>query len=262
LRRPLTIFGVTATDQTVDEALETLDLALKSSRCQTVVFPNAATLNLAAENPEFKETLNSATHVFGDGTGVRWAARARGFQVQANLNGTDLIPAFLDRHDGLRVFLLGGKPEYIEATKAGFRARFPRVELVGMNHGYFNHMDCKDVIDAIGQAKADVLLVGFGNPLQENWLSRYKNQLPVSLAAGVGGLFSYWAGTLDRAPSLYRKLGVEWVHLLLSQPHKARRYLIGNPLFLTRVFMHLSKDTAKDAALLSAWNRPFPETKS
>jgi N-acetylglucosaminyldiphosphoundecaprenol N-acetyl-beta-D-mannosaminyltransferase len=262
LRRPLTIFGVTATDQTFDEALETLDLALKSNHCHTVVFPNAATLNLAAENPEFRETLNSATHVFGDGTGVRWAARARGLQVQANLNGTDLIPAFLDRHDGLRVFLLGGKPEYIEATKAGFKARFPRIELVGMHNGYFNHLDCQDVIDDIGRAKPDLLLVGFGNPLQENWLCRYKNQLPVSLAAGVGGLFSYWAGTLDRAPSLYRKFGMEWAHLLLSQPHKAKRYLLGNPLFFARVFMHLSKDKAQDSALISAWNKRLAETQS
>ena len=36
-------------------------------------------------------------------------------------------------------------------------------------------------------------------------------------------------------PSWVRRIGYEWLHLLIRQPHKARRYLIGNPKFLLRV---------------------------
>jgi len=32
-----------------------------------------------------------------------------------------------------------------------------------------------------------------------------------------------------------RKLGIEWVQILLQQPSKSRRYLVGNPLFVARV---------------------------
>jgi N-acetylglucosaminyldiphosphoundecaprenol N-acetyl-beta-D-mannosaminyltransferase len=255
MRRPITIFGVTLTDQTQQEALSALDLALRGSHCQTVFFPNAATLNLVAERRSFGDTLNAANHVFGDGTGVRWAARMRGIEVQANLNGTDLIPAFVERHKGLRVFLLGGTPELIAATSDGFKRRFPDAELVGAHHGYFDHHESGDVIKEIEKMRPDLLLVGFGNPLQEEWLTRHRHNLPVNLAAGVGGLFSYWAGTLERAPTFYRKIGMEWVHILLSQPHKAKRYLIGNPQFLMRMIKHLPSDMARDEVVANSWSR-------
>jgi N-acetylglucosaminyldiphosphoundecaprenol N-acetyl-beta-D-mannosaminyltransferase len=32
-----------------------------------------------------------------------------------------------------------------------------------------------------------------------------------------------------------RRLGYEWAHILISQPKKARRYILGNPLFIARV---------------------------
>ena len=32
-----------------------------------------------------------------------------------------------------------------------------------------------------------------------------------------------------------RRLGFEWLHLLLAQPRKFRRYVFGNPLFLLRL---------------------------
>jgi N-acetylglucosaminyldiphosphoundecaprenol N-acetyl-beta-D-mannosaminyltransferase len=244
MRRQLRICGVAITDQTQAEALAQLDASLKSERCHTVVFPNAATINLACERKGFADTLNAATHVFGDGTGIRWAARMRGVTLQDNLNGTDLIPAFLKRHPGLRVFLLGGTPELIEKASVEFAEIFPEVVLAGMHHGYFDHHECPEVIEAIRQSKADLLLVGFGNPLQEEFLARHQKHLPVRLAAGVGGLFSYWAGELDRAPEAYRQSGMEWVHILMRQPHKAKRYLMGNPLFLMRMMLHLPSDAA------------------
>ena len=64
----------------------------------------------------------------------------------------------------------------------------------------------------------------------------HRDRLRVPVCMGVGGLFDYWAGTLQRAPVWLRALGHEWFWLLLHQPRsKARRYLIGNPLFLVRV---------------------------
>jgi N-acetylglucosaminyldiphosphoundecaprenol N-acetyl-beta-D-mannosaminyltransferase len=51
----------------------------------------------------------------------------------------------------------------------------------------------------------------------------------------VGGLFGYWAGDIRRAPMWLRRFGAEWLGILLQQPHKAGRYLLGNPLFLMRI---------------------------
>jgi len=95
---------------------------------------------------------------------------------------------------------------------------------------------------AARQTGPDLLLVGMGNPLQEIWIHAHRHQLEVPLVAAVGGLFNYWAGTLRRASPVLRRLGAEWLGILWQQPHKARRYLLGNPLFLWRALSWLHAD--------------------
>jgi N-acetylglucosaminyldiphosphoundecaprenol N-acetyl-beta-D-mannosaminyltransferase len=73
-----------------------------------------------------------------------------------------------------------------------------------------------------------------GNP-GKSQIHAQRPRLAVPLCVGVGGLFDYWAGDLVRAPAWLRRLGFEWLHLLLAQPRKFRRYVFGNPLFLWRL---------------------------
>ncbi len=244
MRRTVDIIGVNFIDQPFEAALAELGRALDGDARRSVFFANASTLNLAAGDPDYATTLNRADYVYGDGTGVRWAALMRGVRLQSNLNGTDLVPALLARRPGLRVFLLGGTCDLIEAAAEGFVRQFPEAVLAGSHHGYFDHSKPQPVIDVINAAKPDLLLVGFGNPLQERWIGENRDRIDVPLAAGVGGLFAYWAGTLTRAPAWYRRLGIEWVHILMQQPHKARRYLLGNPAFLYRMMAWLTRDTS------------------
>lgn len=74
-----------------------------------------------------------------------------------------------------------------------------------------------------------------GNPLQERWIDLHRQQLDVPVCMGIGGLFDFWSGNVSRAPQWVRRAGCEWVWRLSQQPRdKARRYLLGNPLFLLR----------------------------
>jgi N-acetylglucosaminyldiphosphoundecaprenol N-acetyl-beta-D-mannosaminyltransferase len=192
--------------------------------------------------------LNSAFRVFGDGTGVRWAARAQGIRLYDNLVGTDLVPEFFaaTAGEGFRYFLLGATASTIQRAAATAENRFPGWELAGCHHGYVQEDSAaKEVIEQINASGADVLLVGMGNPLQEMWIHRHLNELRVPLAIGVGGLFDHWAGNIQRAPKWVRKLGYEWLQLLLQQPHKWRRYLLGNPKFVYRML----KDAYSQPAL-------------
>ena len=115
------------------------------------------------------------------------------------------------------------------------RSAFPKWELAGYHHGYVDVEDCDAVISGINAADADLLLVGMGNPKQELWIHENRKRLNVQVCMGVGGLFDYWAGDLTRAPAWMRRLGIEWIHLMLRQPRKLHRYLVGGPQFLLRV---------------------------
>jgi len=210
-----------------------------------VYIVNAHTLNLASESQTYREILNSGHVVFADGTGARWAARLRGVRLKANLVGTDLVPAFFRTTSGrgYRYFLLGANHETIHRAAETSRRMFPGWQLAGFHHGYVqDEIGAAKVIDEINAAYPHVLLVGMGNPLQEQWIHRHRASLQVPVSIGVGGLFDHWGGNLQRAPVWVRRHGLEWTQLLLQQPHKSRRYLLGIPKFLLRMVACLPRE--------------------
>jgi len=133
--------------------------------------------------------------------------------------------------------MLGSDAETITAAADYARKKFPGWTLAGCHHGFLGNESVEAAaIAAINAARPDVLLVGMGNPLQEKWIRRNLSRLDVPVCMGIGGLFDYWAGNVSRAPAWLRRLGHEWLWRLFQQPKlKARRYLVGNPLFLARV---------------------------
>ncbi|RIL05744.1 MAG: glycosyltransferase [Proteobacteria bacterium] len=245
----LDILGVPIDDCRLDDALARVERWMREpdGRTRTVYFVNANTLNLACEEPAYREILRQADVVYGDGTGVRWAARMlHGVQLRDNVNGTDFVPRmFASRAGrGYRYYLLGATEEMNARAAAHARAAFAGWELVGRHHGYLDAAASEKVVEQINEARPHVLLVGMGNPAQERWIHAHRDRLRIPVCVAIGGLFAYWSGDLDRAPRWLRAIGFEWVHLLVRQPRKVGRYLLGNPLFLWRVLAHRRARTA------------------
>jgi len=242
----VSVLGVRITNTTKAEAIDWMEHLLRGRGASTkvVYIANAHTLNLAAESSEYRDILNAAEAVFGDGTGVRWAARMRGIRMRDNLVGTDLVPLFMTttRDAAYRYFLLGGTPPIVHAAVTGVGRAYPGVQIAGYHHGHFGHAENADVVRTINAARPDVLLVAMGNPRQELWIHENRAQLRVGLCLGVGGLVDHWGGSLKRAPLWVRRFGFEWLQILLQQPYKWRRYLIGNPQYLVRVTRALAVD--------------------
>lgn len=240
------VLGVGILDLSMADAVARLRglLDAPDGRSRSVFFVNASTLNLATDDPAYREVLNGGDFVFGDGTGVRWATRyIHGIRLRDNVNGTDLVPRFFAETAGcgFRYYLLGATPEAIERAAATARTLFPGWQLAGYHHGYLDAQREAAVIESINAAGVQLLLVGMGNPRQEQFIARNLGRLKVPLCLGVGGLFTYWSGDLRRASSWVRRLGFEWFHLLLAQPHKFSRYVFGNPLFLWRMVRYRRK---------------------
>ncbi len=251
---PLSLLGVNIRNYSNAEALVYLEslISAQGSGSNAIYIVNAHTLNLAVTDASYREVLNKAAAVFGDGTGVRWAARLRGVRMQDNLVGTDLIPRLFERNPGrgFRYFLLGADSETIEKAADVCQKKFPGWDQAGYHHGYVldDERENEKAIALINAQQPDVLLVGMGNPKQEAWIHANQHKISVPACIGVGGLFDHWAGNLTRAPHWVRKMGYEWLQLLVQQPHKWRRYLVGNPTFILNMVQSLQRDKASMAA--------------
>lgn len=232
------VLGVLFIDISIPEAILRLEALIRGEprRTRSVFFVNAHTLNLAVEDPSFLASLNTGDLVFGDGTGVRWAARLRGRRLVDNVNGTDLVPAFLRATGGhgYRYYMLGGETDTVERAAEEAQKLFGGWELVGHRNGFIGPGGSDGVVAKINETRPDVLLVGMGEPLQERWILANQDTLSVPMCVAVGGLFDHWGGNLRRAAPWVRRLGFEWLQLLFQQPHKFARYMLGNPKFLIR----------------------------
>lgn len=235
-RRDVTLLGVRFHRLTKGEALNEMEGAFGRGEARRIYIVNAHTLNLSWTSPDYRAVLNRADLLLNDGSGVQIVSRMEGRPFPDNLVGTDLVPLLCERaaSAGVSVFLLGGAPGVAERAAETLKRMIPRLKMAGTHHGYFTPEGEYAVREQINASDAGILLVAFGNPLQETWIHRNADRLRCDLCLGIGGLVDHLGGRLQRAPRWVRGAGIEWVHILLKQPHKWRRYLIGNPLFLWR----------------------------
>jgi alpha-1,3-mannosyltransferase len=232
-----TILGVPVRVRSADEAVRQIDGHFERRERTSVAFANAHALNIATENVGFRDALQNAL-VLNDGIGIDIASRLLyGSPFPENLNGTDFSPNYLRQtKHRYRIFLLGAKPGTAERAAERLSILCPQHSIVGCHHGHFDAGELASVIDRIRSSKAEVLLVAMGNPKQELFLRHHLAATGCTLGFGVGALFDFLAGNVPRAMPLVQRLRVEWVFRLGQEPRRlARRYLIGNPLFLLRI---------------------------
>ncbi len=218
------------------EQTEAVSMLLGGTK-KRVAFINADCVNQAATNEDYRTALSKMDALLPDGSGLALAARMIGKRFTSNLNGTDLFPVICEeaRRTGKSIFFLGGKPGIAQAAAQSAQGKYPGLVIAGFEHGYFDTQSEAAVVARINASKADILLVAMGVPAQEAFITRHSDTLTPSVCMGVGGLFDFVSNNIPRAPKVVRAWGVEWVWRLACEPRRlAKRYLIGNPLFILR----------------------------
>ena len=65
----------------------------------------------------------------------------------------------------------------------------------------------------------------------------YTNKLTI---INGGAILDFMTGKIKRAPKFFIKFGLEWLVRLYHEPYRLfKRYVIGNPVFLYRLFKEL-----------------------
>ncbi|MFW2447453.1 MAG: WecB/TagA/CpsF family glycosyltransferase [Qipengyuania pacifica] len=235
------LFGQTLVKGTrQDTAREIVSRAARGQR--TVVnFVNAHCVNTLYNDAGYRRALDVSDRILPDGSGMSLAARMAGVKLGENLNGTDLFPHICEfaEYSGQAIFLLGGDHGVADGAAAWAARSFPRIDIAGTWHGYFDAEQEHALIERINRSGASILFVGFGVPLQEKWIARNRHRIDVPVILGVGGLFDYYSGRIPRAPRAVRAIGCEWAWRLAMEPRRlANRYIVGNAVFMAHAARH------------------------
>lgn len=216
--------------ETVERALVAMR---RGGRCQHVAL-NVAKLVKARRDPDLDRDIRESDIVGIDGAGIVLALRVKGHGRPERVAGIDLfedlVAACAD--EGLRVFLLGARPDVVEEASQRLRERHPALQVAGFHHGYFGPEGEDDVCRRIRASGAHALFVALPTPAKERFMHRRRDDLGVPFVMGVGGSFDVVAGRVRRAPVLVQKLCGEWLFRLLQEPRRlAGRYLQTNAVF-------------------------------
>lgn len=228
------VLGVGFDNVTMDQAVSEGVRLMNTEGAHYVVTPNPEIVEVCREDPAAMEAVNGADLVIADGIGVIYGARLLGTPLKEKLPGIELAQRLMERmaRDGKTLFLLGAKPGIAELAAEKLKERYPGLRVAGVHDGYFQ--EDGPVVEEIRQSGADVVFVCLGAPKQEKWMRANGEATGAHLLLGLGGCLDVFSGTVQRAPEIYQRLGLEWFHRLLKNPSRIGR-MAKLPVFMVHV---------------------------
>jgi N-acetylglucosaminyldiphosphoundecaprenol N-acetyl-beta-D-mannosaminyltransferase len=218
----VSILGLRVDRASSDEVLEKIRGYIAERRPRHLVTADASMAVIARRDTELCEIVRNADVVTPDGAGILWASRLLRSPIAHKVSGVDLVADLcrLSAEQGCRLFFLGAAPGVAQEAAEKLRSRFPGAQIVGTRDGYFSPAEEPQIISQIMAVRPDILLVAFGIPKQEKWITKHKAALGVPVSLGIGGSFDVYSGRVKRAPAWMQKASLEWLYRLCANPKK------------------------------------------
>ena len=195
-----------------------------------LVTPNVDHIVQIEKHPDLVQAYDAAGWHLCDSRILEKLARTRGIALQC-YPGADLLADVLadPRAPARRIAVLG--PD--AADFARLVARFPDHQLIHVPAPMMQPGSpaWHETLAATEDAGAELHLLCLSFPKQELFahdLKRRGRARGVALCAGAG--IDFLTGHQRRAPMIWRRLSLEWLYRLLSQPRRLwKRYLVDGP---------------------------------
>jgi len=194
-----------------------------------IVSINPENIVEAQKNDEFRTILELSGIQLIDGVGVSMALGLKGISEFDRITGVDLFQELLENIGKGRssALLIGGKQGLAEGIAQCYSKKFPHALYLGTT-GFADvrhpaEDEKKAIFSIVVARKPRFLFVAFGSPEQESWIWSNRKLFQGMICMGVGGGFDFVSGSVQRAPNLLRRLGLEWLFRLFTQPWRWKR---------------------------------------
>lgn len=242
----------------VDILSITKDCLLEKLKKGVLVTPNVDHLVKLQRDREFYGVYQKAEWVVCDSKVLYLLSKLLKRPLPEAIPGSSFFTSYYMYHKDdpdCRIFLLGAKEGIAAKAMQRINEKVGRRIVVGAHSPSFgfekNEKECEELIDIINKTGANVLLVGVGAPKQEKWIMKYRNHMPgVDLFMALGATIDFEAGTLKRAPTIWQKIGMEWLYRCMKEPKRLfKRYFVDDMQFFyyfTKQLLGMYKDPFKN----------------
>ncbi len=220
------------------KVLDRVIVMARSGKVGAVAAANTHLIGEALTDPAYAEVLRSFEIVVPDGMPLVWALRLDGHEIRDRVYGPYLMQHILQHSPlNLRHYFFGGTVECLNRLKARALMLNPGLQIAGTVSPPFGDWDSGTeaaLIDGINAANADFIWVALGGVKQETWIAQNRHRFRRGVFLAVGDAFALVAGLRLIAPAWMQRLGLTWIHRLVSEPRRLlSRYLRYNTRFIT-----------------------------
>lgn len=222
------VLGVDFDNYSLDEFKNQFISRIDNHLATMIVTANPEIVMAANRDPEYMDLIqNEADYVTADGIGIVLAGKMQKTPLKERVTGYDLFTWFLEVANlrKLRVYMIGAKPEVINAVQEKINKDYPGIQLVGCEDGYSKD-DLPTIADRIEKSKPDMVFAALGFPRQEKLLGILKKRKLPAILMGVGGSFDVFSGQVKRAPEAFQKAHLEWFYRLVTNPTRFKRMMV------------------------------------
>lgn len=194
-----------------------------------------ATLNLdhivkMRRSGRFRRAYLRQDIIVADGNPVVWLSRLANQPVELVTGADMVLPlARLAAETETPIALLGSTEAVLERAGSVLEAEVPGLVVsatIGPPHPFDPEGPLADeMIARLAASGAGFVFLALGAPKQELFAAHCRNALPSMGFASIGAGLDFLAGHQRRAPRLMRRLALEWLWRMASNPRRlARRY--------------------------------------
>ena len=221
------VLGVPVTCfRSYEHAVEYITQRIKEKKKTFCIAINPEKVCFAHADGAFHEIVRDAEIQICDGTGTALATWLLWGMRIPRITGVSLFFEMMAAAEtrGLKVFLLGAKPQTNARAAEKLLEKYPRLRIAGQHDGYFKDDDA--LVEEINASGADLLFVALGSPRQERWITQHRGELNAPFCMGIGGTLDVLTGHVKWAPAFFRKTGTEWLYRLIKEPWRWKRQLV------------------------------------
>lgn len=229
------LFDLPIDDGNLEETVEEILARIQRDEVIEHVGVNSNKVVLSRRNAKIREIIQQADMVSADGYSVVRACHWLKKKKIERVTGIDTMMELLKQAEALEltVYFLGTKEEILDRLLETIQQQYPKLTIVGMQHGYFKQEEERAVVERIAACQPRMLFIGMTSPYKEEFVNKYKNELNANLIMGVGGSFDVLSGEISRAPAWMQRNGFEWLHRFMKEPRRLyKRYIFENLYFV------------------------------
>jgi N-acetylglucosaminyldiphosphoundecaprenol N-acetyl-beta-D-mannosaminyltransferase len=223
-----------------DEATRRVRAFLKEGNRPHAIFAANPEKNCTVpKDPLLYEIYKNADVLLPDGMGVVMAARMLHGADIKRVPGSEFIFDLcrLAIEEKCGVFIYGSREEVSARSVEKLKSLFPDLIIAGRANGYLDESEMNQLIEHINASRARILFIALGSPKQEKWFAAHKDELKhIRVVQAIGGTLDTIAGNVRRAPEGWRRMNLEWLYRLLTEPQRVYRQGV-LPLFAVRILL-------------------------